>query len=316
MLNVIMCVYNNIEVAGQSITSVISQTNVPCKIILVDNHSFDSRTRDYLKKIPGFQEDITVVDPGKNLGCHWGWNFGFQHTKRDYPFTCKIDDDTIVPPNWASTMINAHKIWWKHKQKAIGILGANVDCRNDGPGEVINLDGYFFEIPPVIISFSCVMFLTDMIYELGPMRGSNYRTALGRNIVSDQGENLYGGEETYYLDLVRQKGYDAFWLQNVLVHHMGTSKKDWNYLLWKFSYGYLGLMRKNFDEFMRDDVLVQQSWHHLIKSRIVNPQCVWYGESVDHVVEAFRQVCVQRSWNFQKLLANIGEYKKYKEENN
>ena len=120
MLNIIMCAYNNIEVSGRSIESVVAHTDVPYKLILVDNHSFDPRIRDYLKRIPDSQEDIHVVDPGKNLGCHWGWNFGFQHTQRDFPFTCKIDDDTIVPPKWASTMVNAHKVWWKHKKKAIG----------------------------------------------------------------------------------------------------------------------------------------------------------------------------------------------------
>lgn len=308
MLNVIMSVYNNIEVAQRSIEALISHTDVPHKIILVNNHSFDDRTQNYLQTLLDLQNEICVVDPGKNIGCHWGWNFGFEHIAQDYPFTCKVDDDTVVSHGWASSLINAHKVWWKHKKKAIGILGANLNCRTENIGEIINLESFLFEIPPSIVSFSCVMFLTDLIRKIGPMKGMQYRTALGKVINSDNGENLYGGEEVYYLNVVRSLDYDSFWLHNVVVEHIDSSQKNWTYLLWKFAYGYLGLTRKNFEQFVGDEILMQKSWLQLIRSRILNPECSWYGKDVDEVVRAFQSAAINHNWPFQDLLKQISEY--------
>ena len=68
---------------------------------------------------------------------------------------------------------------------------------------------------------------------------------------------------------------------------------------------------KSFEEFMQDENLVQQSWIQLVKSRITNPQCAWYGKDVEEVVAAFKQVSLKRGWNFQSLLENIKEYQMY-----
>jgi len=301
-----MCVFNNYTVARESIESIINNTDVPYKLILVNNYSFDLQTQEYLKEISSKYENVIVVDPGKNLGCPWGWNFGFKYRAEGFPYCAKVDDDTIVSKNWASQMISAFKNWWRNKQRVIGILGANIDCRTDSLGKIQELDGFKYETPKDIVSFSCVMFYTDVvIHKFGPLRGMNYHTALGLKILSDEGENLYGGDETYYFNLSTQCQYDNFYLHNVLVHHIDCSKRDWSFLVWKFAYGYLGLMRQDYFTFIRDAALYQKAWLFLIKSRESNIQCSWYGKDLNEVVSAFKEECLKRGWDAEKLLQKV-----------
>lgn len=250
MINVITSVFNNFSVAHQSITSILKNTNIPFKLILIDNHSFDAETRAYLQRLSKrFQNNssVQIIDPGRNLGCHNGWNLGFDSIDRSFEFCCKIDDDVIVPENWASILVSAFQSWNKHSSEKLAILAADLDCRTRVESKFMELAGFKYEETSVPVSFSCVLFEVATINHYGKMKGYG----------------LYGHEESYYHNLFRNNGLKVLWLKDVLVHHISSKEKNWDYIVWKYFYGFRKKTKQDFDSFV-NSLDFQKAWFSLI----------------------------------------------------
>lgn len=236
VVSVIACVYNALPVARESLQSVIDTLPAFCELILVDNHSPDPETRAYLRElelgVPG--KIIRVVDPGSNVGCHHGWNYGYNHCEA--PYVCKLDDDTIVlEPRWAMKMVSA----LDHLPQ-VAYLSADIDAKQQNKYRRETMAGHEIEIAESgIVGFSFVMFRRADIERWGPMKG---RGGPG---------GLYGGEEAHYAAMARADGRLVCHFPPVLCRHAGNELRHPDYPMWKRAYGYRGWTKLDLEAWVK-----------------------------------------------------------------
>jgi len=292
MINIIMSVYNNVSVAREAIYSVLKNTDILHKFILVNNHSFDIETQSLLKELSAKFKDTStfqVVDPGRNLGCHDGWNFGFKFINPSFSFCSKIDDDTMVPKNWASNLVSAAETWEKSTSKSLGMLSANLDCRTSFSPEILDFGSFQYEIPKTAPSFSCVLFKTKVIQTYGLMKGYG----------------LYGHEESYYFKLFKEKGLSVLWSKNVLVHHIEANFKNWDYIVWKYFYGFRKKTTLSFDNFIESPDF-QKAWFSLVEYYLSTDRSkLRKDEDPALAVQAFSTRVQMKNWAIPVNLQNL-----------
>ena len=248
-VSIIMCIYNTLPVVAKSIEALLARmaTHSFWELILVDNHSPDEKAREFIREVASSSGAIKVVDPGKNIGCHDGWNFGYKHTNPKNPFVVKIDDDTVI------------KTWGWH-EKMGEILANNedlvyvctdLDAKFSYPYHVKVFNGWDDRkidgqvCDEGMWGFSMVMFKRDWIDKLGGLK-------VGRPVAKDAGGKsgptelieiegrLYGGEELYCARSAHDEGKVFCCLPSVFCHHQGNEERHPDYPQWKFSYGYMG----------------------------------------------------------------------------
>ena len=231
-LLIITCVYNNLSLVKDCIKSVAENTTGEFMHVLVYNYPDNKEILEYLE-----QEKITVLDPGKNIGCHRGFNFGFERSKHYNPdFIVKLDDDTTVPKNWNLPMMEVLE-----QEKNLAYLSSINKSAKQGSDFIERKIGkYTIEIPKSgVVGFSCVMFPAATLNQIGVL--SKIKT-------------LYGGEELDFLERVRDAGKFGGYIKEVIAFHAGNENRDYDYVLWKYVYGYLGFTNKDFIDFKKDRV--------------------------------------------------------------
>lgn len=235
MLSVTTVCYNRLEIMKQCIEAVLKNTTVDFEYILVNNHPPYEGVTEYLEKIKKENENVILIDPGENIGCHEGYNLAFTKAKGD--FIVKLDDDTILPDDkqWAQKMIKAFEEEWE-----LAYLSADIDTakQNNKYRKVDYGNGTILEIPETgIVGFACVMFPKKIIDRFGKFKGTG----------------LYGREDQYYSLLAKENGLIFAHFPPVKVKHIGKSYDfDSNdlYAQWKYDYGYLQITSVPFDEFL------------------------------------------------------------------
>lgn len=121
MLSIIVLSYNKYNYSKKTIQNIISVTDVPHELILVDNGSIDG-TRQYLKNVRGNSktEHIRLIFNKSNFGVAGGRNSGLLVAQGDYLLT--VDDDIIVPEGYDKKLIEVCDTI-----SDIGITGVNVE---------------------------------------------------------------------------------------------------------------------------------------------------------------------------------------------
>ena len=92
--SVVMATYNGEEFLKQQLDSIMSQTNLPDELIIVDDGSTD-RTRDILSKFAKQQAQkvsVELVLRDKNLGYIKNFIDGIGRASNDLIFLCDQDD--------------------------------------------------------------------------------------------------------------------------------------------------------------------------------------------------------------------------------
>ena len=97
-VDIILPVHNAFDDTKKCIESVLSFTNMPYRLIIIDDHSTDSRIKDYLgylanKKIP----NIVILFNKENMGFVRTVNKGMTFSKKDIVI---LNSDTIVTYGW------------------------------------------------------------------------------------------------------------------------------------------------------------------------------------------------------------------------
>lgn len=248
-ISVICCIYNSQPLARRAIESLVNATEFrksQVEIVLVDNHSPDERVRDDIFRLAMFLDvpHFRVVDPGKNLGCHGGWNFGYQHIHPESKYVCKFDDDTeILTQGWAEKMTEA-----LIKIPELGFISADIDAKQNNVYSPRTVNGIDIEVAITgVVGFSFVMFRRSDIERWGPMKTGPYCAAGGKPVMT---ERLYGGEEVYYADHARSEGKLIAHFPSVKCHHMDNSERHPDYPGWKFFYGYYAWTNKDMADWL------------------------------------------------------------------
>lgn len=101
MLDVLMISHNRLEYLKKAVQGVVAQ-DYPLALTIWDNNSNDD-VKEYLASL---DKSIKIVYNGTNDSLASITSKIFSESNAE--FVGKVDSDTIVPPNWASRLIDAH----------------------------------------------------------------------------------------------------------------------------------------------------------------------------------------------------------------
>ena len=68
--------------------------------------------------------------------------------------------------------------------------------------------------------------------------------------------SLYGGEELDFQNRVQKRGKYGAYIREIEAHHLGNECRDSDYVLWKYLYGYMGIISDDFSTFKNDRIRV------------------------------------------------------------
>ena len=101
--DIIMPVASGVEITKNCIESIIVNTAIPFRLIVVDNKS-DLATKDYLKSVKSIlKNNFTLIENSENLGWIKAVNQGFKVSTA--PYVCVMNNDVIVSAGWLDNMV-------------------------------------------------------------------------------------------------------------------------------------------------------------------------------------------------------------------
>ncbi|HBG15455.1 MAG TPA: hypothetical protein DDW93_01625 [Firmicutes bacterium] len=104
--SIIINCYNTLPLIKKCVEAALISTDKSSELILINNHP---PYKDALKFLEDFKHPrVKKFDPGRNIGCMPGFQYGAERAQGDY--IVKLDDDVIVPrKNWTGAMYQALK---------------------------------------------------------------------------------------------------------------------------------------------------------------------------------------------------------------
>ena len=230
---VINC-YNTLALIKKSVDAAIASTDDNSELILVNNHPPYDDALIFLNSIS--HPRLRVLDPGRNLGCTNGFQYGAEHGVGKY--IVKLDDDTIVPKsNWTLAMDQALKDFPDLAYVALGMPIYQI-----GKSPAINKPDYSLEFTKDIVLFSCMMI----------------RKKLWEQHFKINETGLYGGEEMHFMKKAAALGMRKGYIVSHLCKHLGrTPESDPLYGAWKIFYGFKGSTRLDYPEWRKNFSLGQ-----------------------------------------------------------
>ncbi len=103
-VTIIIPIYNAFEQVKSCIESVLRNTSVSYRLLLINDCSSDVRMKPYLDKMEEEYGQITVIHNKENQGFVKNVNIGFSHTDTDVVL---LNSDTIVTPKWLTKLVIA-----------------------------------------------------------------------------------------------------------------------------------------------------------------------------------------------------------------
>jgi GT2 family glycosyltransferase len=94
---------NRLKALKQMLEHFFKNTTVSYELFIIDNGSTDG-TVDFLKKEVEGMPNVTIIYNEKNYGIAYAVNQGWYRAMRK-EYLVKVDDNVILPPNWAEEMI-------------------------------------------------------------------------------------------------------------------------------------------------------------------------------------------------------------------
>lgn len=103
-VDIVTVVFGNLEITKNYIESVMSNTKIPFRLIVVDNKS-DSITVGYLRGLKDVLKDrLILIENSENLGWIKAVNQGFRISTA--PYVCIMNNDVISSDRWLFNMVN------------------------------------------------------------------------------------------------------------------------------------------------------------------------------------------------------------------
>ncbi|MCA9400231.1 MAG: glycosyltransferase family 2 protein [Candidatus Omnitrophica bacterium] len=111
--DIIICIWNQLEMTRQCIDSILQNTKFPYRLILIDNAS-DQPTKEYLENLAHQWEQnkgqtpkkgvcLLIIRNEENVGNTAAVNQGLSAS--DAAFVCNLDNDTLVAEGWLTEMV-------------------------------------------------------------------------------------------------------------------------------------------------------------------------------------------------------------------
>ncbi len=119
--DIVIPVYDQVDYTRACVESILAGTDVPFRLIIVNDASRKPETLDYLEKLQSAEpERVCLLHNARNLGYVGTVNHGLGHTTA--PYVVVMNNDTLVYPGWLSEMIAV-----AGKDASIGIVNPQWD---------------------------------------------------------------------------------------------------------------------------------------------------------------------------------------------
>lgn len=209
-VSIIIPAHNQIEYCRQCIGSILSNTDYPHRLILVDNASTDG-VSEFFDAVPNA---VTVHSP-VNLGFPGGVNLGLQHAEGHVLI---LNSDTLVPHAWLSNLVRALE-----SSSRIGLAGPMSNCVS-GPQLI---EGLSFETMADINAYAAQLHdeQNGQIVDCERLVGFCLLirdTAFTEVGFLDEGFGIGNFEDDDYCLRVRRAGYRICIASDCFVFHYGS----------------------------------------------------------------------------------------------
>ncbi len=109
-ISIIMPVYNAFDLLAETLGRVVRHTDLPWRLIVIEDCSSDDRVRPWLRQWhaalePDIQAQVTLLENEKNQGFIRSVNQGFARALPHGDHVVLLNSDALVPPGWASRLI-------------------------------------------------------------------------------------------------------------------------------------------------------------------------------------------------------------------
>jgi len=111
--DIVIVTFNRRQLLQETLNKIWERTRTPYRIIVVDNHSVEDDTVEYLKEAYRQKRIDVMLLSEKNLGIAGAFNLAFEHVKSDIFIT--TNDDLTPPelsPCWLEQMLELFKKWY------------------------------------------------------------------------------------------------------------------------------------------------------------------------------------------------------------
>ncbi len=104
MVDIIIPVWNELELTRACIESIKRSTKTPFRLIIIDNGS-EKETREYLENVRDDPDlDVILIRNDSNIGYLKAVNQGLKQS--DSKYVCILNNDTVVTDNWLDKMVD------------------------------------------------------------------------------------------------------------------------------------------------------------------------------------------------------------------
>lgn len=103
-VTIVMPVYGNLALVRQALAHVVQHTDVPWRIVLIDDASPDEETLPFLRDWAAGQS-AHLIENAQNLGFVGAVNLGLAHAARWPDPVVLLNTDALVPAGWAARLL-------------------------------------------------------------------------------------------------------------------------------------------------------------------------------------------------------------------
>lgn len=166
--DIVIAVWNNIELTRRCVDSIVKNTDIDYRLILIDNAS-DDETKRYLESVKEREPArVLLIRNESNLGFIKAVNQGMRLSEA--PYICLINNDTIVTKGWLSEMIRVAE-----SSPRIGLINPSSNTLGQKPDIGESVDLYAERLKEDATSFSeigsavgfCMLIKREVVEKIG-----------------------------------------------------------------------------------------------------------------------------------------------------
>jgi GT2 family glycosyltransferase len=168
MCDVVMAVWNNLELTRNCIDSIIKNTEVDYRLVIIDNASNDE-TKKYLEGLKGRERArVVLIRNENNLGFIKAVNQGIRVSES--PYICLINNDTIVTKGWLGEMIKVAQ-----SSPLVGLVNPSSNNLGQKPDKGESIEAYAERLNRGSVSFTeigsaigfCMLIKREVVKKIG-----------------------------------------------------------------------------------------------------------------------------------------------------